>query len=389
MRTTCLKQAGLLTIALTAPTAPEAQVPPPPGAPAPIFTPSASGVEPAIRRPERRLISWVPGRVTCDGRAVEGAALRRPLNQLTWGNPYGPDEARATFAIDARGRAVSIDRPATPSPYSDDIAPALAASRFPANAPMTACSVTYTRRYAALEDVAPEELASYSITPTSGTLPREAWQRMGDGASCVGQPRPAPLTLRFPDFDRLPATEGARDWTMLSYDIDGGGRPRHVRVAYGTRNAALDRAAVAAMEQSRFVAGARIGCIYPFRRNAKVLPAPEMPAPDSFRPADANCPERQWATAPVLRFPEPYRRRAIEGWAIVRYDIAPWGEVGNLSVLAAQPSADFGRTAQMVLRGARAAPSPQGATGCVDRVRFAMGRPGEGVPDEGAPQPPF
>jgi TonB family protein len=73
----------------------------------------------------------------------------------------------------------------------------------------------------------------------------------------------------------------------------------------------------------------------------------------------------------VLRFPEPYRRRAIEGWAVVTYDVAPWGEINNIQVKASQPSADFGAQAVTVLRSARVKPGP-GAVGCVERVRFVM-----------------
>ena len=79
-------------------------------------------------------------------------------------------------------------------------------------------------------------------------------------------------------------------------------------------------------------------------------------------------------------------RRRIEGWAVVRYDAAPWGEIGNVTVLAAQPSADFGTQAQVVLRSAKVAPSESGFTGCVERVRFVM-PPESGPRAERQPEP--
>ena len=62
----------------------------------------------------------------------------------------------------------------------------------------------------------------------------------------------------------------------------------------------------------------------------------------------------------------------IEGWAVVRYDVAPWGALGNISVLKSEPSEDFGKQAVMMLQNAMLAPSTQGMTGCVDRVRYVL-----------------
>ncbi|RZM34116.1 MAG: energy transducer TonB, partial [Sphingomonas sp.] len=100
----------------------------------------------------------------------------------------------------------------------------------------------------------------------------------------------------------------------------------------------------------------------------------------------ATCPAgRDWTTPPILIFPEAYRRRSIEGWAIVTYDLAPWGEPGNIHAVAAEPSADFGAQAEAVVRGARLPASDRGATGCVDRVIFKIGQ----RPNTPPPPPPF
>lgn len=92
-----------------------------------------------------------------------------------------------------------------------------------------------------------------------------------------------------------------------------------------------------------------------------------------MRPANAVCPAKvEWATRPTTFYPPAYRNRAIEGWAVVSFDTAPWGEVGNVKLLEAQPSADFGSQAMAIVRGARVTPSAQGASGCVETVKFMM-----------------
>lgn len=64
------------------------------------------------------------------------------------------------------------------------------------------------------------------------------------------------------------------------------------------------------------------------------------------------------------------------------YDVAPWGEIGNVKVLAAQPSEDFGGQAVRMMQNAEVKTSGRGMTGCVDRVRFAMDSP-RPEPEEG------
>jgi len=142
----------------------------------------------------------------------------------------------------------------------------------------------------------------------------------------------------------------------------------------GTGNAALDTAASDAVARSRFTGGARTGCSYPYWRTPATLAAPPSPPVASLRPADATCPEKhEWATAPAPFYPETFRRRSIEGWAVLSYDVASWGEPGNVRVLAAQPAAAFGLAAERGLKGARGTPAKQGLTGCVDTVRFLIG----------------
>ena len=104
------------------------------------------------------------------------------------------------------------------------------------------------------------------------------------------------------------------------------------------------------------------------------MKAPAEPDLERFRSEGAVCPASKSARdqMPALVFPEPFRRRSIEGWAIVRYDVAPWGETGNVSAVAAEPASAFGQEAVRIVQQARLAPSPQGYSGCLDLVRFVL-----------------
>lgn len=321
---------------------------------------------------ERGLAIWMPGEVRCDGgTAVAGNPIRRPLVSIGWRGANNRQTVTLHFDIDGSGRPVSITREDQRFVPNDDIAPSLAASRFPAMA-RSACSVTYTPRIEPFATAPIADLVSYSVSPLSGRLPQQGWARIREAGNCTDAPRQQPLTRTFPDFDKLPATPGVRDWSLIAYDTDASGKPVKVRVKTGTGNKALDQAGVEAMRKSRFTGGARTGCTYPYWRAPEVLPAPPMPDKSAFAPA-GTCPAgREWASAPVLRFPPAYNRRRIEGWAVVSYDIAPWGAVGNAKVLASQPSDDFGRQALQVIQSARAEPSQEGRSGCVERVRFAI-----------------
>ncbi|RKH77604.1 TonB family protein, partial [Corallococcus praedator] len=75
---------------------------------------------------------------------------------------------------------------------------------------------------------------------------------------------------------------------------------------------------------------------------------------------------------PTGQFPPQFQRRAIEGWAIVQYDIAPWGATGNMKLLLAEPAAAFGDSALSLVRQAKFPASSTGAAACVMRVRFNM-----------------
>jgi TonB family protein len=342
-----------------------------------VFLPSAPPPPVSIfgdqRESSRQILSWIPGEIRCNGETV-GETPLRPAVEITVLNPQQGRPVSYRFAIDANGRTRSIERGATEfSSFGQDIGPALAASRFAAGAPRENCAISYTAKLEPLASAPIADLVAYSIFPIGPKLPKEGWDRFGAVGDCRDKPRPVPLLSGHPEFRKLKAAPGARDWSLVGYDTDAGGQPINVRIAHSTGNDELDAAAIEAIRVSRFTGGARTGCLYPYWRSAAKLAAPERPAEEQMRPTNAVCPAKvEWAVRPTTRYPLAYRKRAIEGWAIVAFDTAPWGEVGNVKILAAEPSADFGQQAMGIVRSGRVAPSPQGASGCVETVKFMM-----------------
>ncbi|AJA09311.1 TonB family protein [Sphingopyxis fribergensis] len=321
----------------------------------------------------QQMLSWNPGEVRCDGVAVQGGAVQRPAAELALMDPQRLKAATYRFAIDLDGRTRSIMRDNSGHPFGQDIGPALAASRFPAGAKRENCEIDYTPKIDPLASAPIADLVAYSIHPTGAKLPLEGWDLFAPVGNCRDKPRPATLLRAYPDFSKVTPTPGSRDWSLVGYDTDDTGRPVNARIAHSTGNAELDAAAVAAVQASRFTRGARTGCLYPYWRAAAKLAPPKRPAEQELRPANAVCPGQiEWAVRPNSYYPPAYRKRAIEGWAIVSFDVAPWGEIGNVKILDAQPSADFGQQATFIVRGARVVPSPQGASGCVKTVNFMM-----------------
>ncbi|MFA9199799.1 MAG: TonB family protein [Cypionkella sp.] len=338
---------------------------------------------------EQRLVVWRPGEVRCDGAAVAVSALRRPAPELRHLVPSAPLDATFAFAIDAHGRPHSIARSGPPGfAIGADLAPSLAASRFPAGAAHVRCAVTYSATGTSIAAADIADLVEYSIRQATGRLPREAWDRIAGSGNCFSPSRPQALVRVSPDHRAVPGTPGHIEWSALAFDIATAGAPTGIRVAHGTGNPAVERAAVEALSQWRFAEGERRGCLMPFARSAQNLPAPYQPTPSSNQQAAACGSDDRWLTPPRPTYPEAYRRRGIEGWARVTYDVAPWGQIGNVAVVEAQPSDDFGRQALSILRLARTKPSDQGATGCTELVRFVMEAEGKETAEPGEREAP-
>ncbi|WP_335310446.1 energy transducer TonB [Sphingomonas phyllosphaerae] len=334
--------------------------------------------------PRPDLQSWSPGDVRCGDVVLPANAVRRPYTALRWDTSAAPPRTYR-FRLDAHGAPFSIDGPAgTYEPSVSDITPSLAATRFTVSGPLNGCEVTYTSKTTSFGDAPIGDLISYSITPQNGPLPDAGWARIKPvGGDCDREPRAQWLRAVSPDYIHLGGEPGARDWSLVSYDLDAKGRPTSVHTAESTRNLALDRAALKAMADSRQTEGPRRGCLNPFVRIATRLPAPAEVNLDTLRPAGSTCPKQlSWKTKPALVYPDNWRRRAIEGWAVIAFDVAPWGAVGNARVLAAEPSSEFGMAATQIISGAKMPASQSGYAGCIERVEYKMG---PGTPEPSSP----
>lgn len=345
--------------------------------PAVVIPPPAEQVRPVM-------VVWTAGDVQCKGQPVAAVDLRRPYIAMTYGSaqlrPLKP--VTLQFRIDATGRPLSIAQDGTESlAFASDLGPSLVISRFAAGSERTGCRITYTAQQTGIAETSVEDLVSYSLAPQSGRLPREGWERIKPaGSTCYDAPVPARLNIAYPDFPRLVATPGVRDWTMVHYDLDDQGQPVNIRTAYSTRNPGLNAASEQAVKASRYAQGPRKGCMFPYWRAPDPVEAPPSPAEIDYVPAGSTCTQRgSWAKKPVLLYPPAYRKHAVEGWAIVAFDVAPWGATGNVRTLVAEPAADFGLQAERVIRSATTQPSASGKTGCVELVRFVMDGPAVGT----------
>ncbi|MBB5714008.1 energy transducer TonB [Sphingomonas aerophila] len=341
-----------------------------------VLAPPAIGMAPpsvlAPTAPSLNLVSWAVENVSCDDGAKPLFA-RAPdvAPSLDYGS--ASSALTASFRIAADGRPLSVKREGNGYiSNASDVLPALVAARFAAGQAHAACSIRFASIQQPVASASPDLATEYSMFP-NGQPPRELWERTRPLGSDCFEPAPEPRLRAFPAFKELPGEPGRRNWSMIGFDLDASGKPVRPAVVAGSGNAALDAASVRAVAASRFEAGARHGCRYPYYRNAVVLPAPPPPSQESLRPAGSTCPDLPFVQPPTLTFPEEYRTRSIEGWAVLAFDVAPWGEIGNIRVLAAEPAAAFGEWAKQVIGNAR---KPAGRTGyvdCTDRVLFKMG----------------
>ncbi len=324
----------------------------------------------------------------CDGVARQPVLLPEAAGSIGWvGSDNAPPKpVTIDFAIDDDGRPHAIKRSSTAfSLFSDDLEPALATARFRPGMPAKQCRIIYDATAASFDSAPVDALIDYSIFPGFQRLPKAGFDHVKPaGADCF-DPAPEVRARIFPDFQAIPQAPGTRSWSMIGFDIDARGRPTNVGVYRTTGNIALDRASLKAVAASRFEPGVRHGCLYPYWRTAPPLPAPPIPA-DLPREGDGGCPTpSDWKSKPVLAFPEAYRRRGVEGWAVIQYDVAPWGATGNARVLASEPSDAFGLAALNTVRAATKEASPQGYVNCVTRVRFEIGDPKKAAEP---PEPP-
>lgn len=348
----------------------------------PIAPPAPPILSPAIAS-QQALFDFAPGRVTCDGGSPVAVSLITPTPSaglIPTGRTVGPYEF--TFSIAADGRVYRIAlAPSGPRGWyidTPDLQPALAASRFAPGSPQASCRIRYDVVTQPIVTAPVGVIHRYLFLPhPTVSFEREISRRsVNPNGDCFTGKFPTPLLQGNADLDAIPPTPGAVSMTVVGFDIDRSGKPRNIATVTSNGDARLDAALRAATAKSRFKKGAsRIGCYRPFsRRSPPPVPAPESPELAGFVRSNSGCPPEhaKWAYLPKLNYPDGFRRRGIEGWAVVRYDVAPWGQVANVSVVTSEPAAAFGEQARQIISSARRAPSDTGASGCVERVRFKM-----------------
>ena len=346
--------------------------------------PAADVPMPPMPIDRQRFVSFSPGAIDCGGVAVVPDRREEPYPSV--GFAYSNDQPlpatgfyRLRFSIDGSGRPedIAVDKDDLPHWIDrSDIMPAFAAWHFAAGAPRQGCVIAFAIHDYPISAAPPAEAMRYFAMKGGD---RDLFERtIPKGSTCFQPNAPAELVRVWPDFETIPQPPGTRSFTMIGYDINRHGKPIHVHVVASDGNRVLDAKGVAAMKRSRYVNGARSGCTYPFRRTP-IAPLKAPPSPDvaAFRPPDADCDGvGAWTNLALTTFPEAFRKRSIEGWAIVQYDVAPWGETGDFKVLKAEPAEAFGTQAIETIRRSTKPSSKRGYTGCVDKVAFKMTKPG-------------
>jgi len=330
-----------------------------------------------------RIVTFDPGTARCGGEEQRPvlAELPFPAGTMIYREEAAPAPIRIRFSIDQEGRPLGIT-PTQPVPLvGRDVAPALAAWRFEPGAARQDCEISFTLRSQAVEDADPALLHRYLalVHPRqpgfNAAVGRAAFERTRLPGSTCFDPTPAVRQRVYPAFETIPQPLGTSSYTFLGFDIDARGRPTNARVLSSSGNEALDRQSLDAVSRSRFAPDARQGCSYfYYRTSSDAMEAPPPPAPEAFGGSGPGCPSEgaKWAEMPPLVFPTNFQRRNIEGWAVIGYDLAPWGAVGNVRVLKAEPAAEFGDHAKGIVQRARRPASDAGATGCVTRVVYKL-----------------
>lgn len=344
---------------------------PPPAArtiPAAIDAPSPSETGPWV-------MSWQASEVTCDNAATFGAAAIPPrIPQLSRRRFEEAQPATFSFTLGEAGRPLSItqEEDGQPRTFTPDLAPALAAAQFAPQPRATTCHVTFTQTATPVEEAALGDLVALRIYDRRARIPKRAWDRFAPGGCHATRLRL--LEHHNPDYRKLPKLPGAPQWTFLTYNIDEDGQPLAIKTVESSGSDALDLAARAATADSRWVDGdPRTGCWRYNYTAADVIEAPQAPDTGQYGESPAPCEsDDRWAKPPRLVYPTFYQRRGIEGWAVLRYDVASWGEIGNVELIDAQPTRELGEQARRVLESAQYKPVAGGLTGCIERVSFVL-----------------
>lgn len=323
------------------------------------------------------LVSWQASDVVCGSETVKPVRMEIPAAAIVRGtDPVEAAEPVYHFRIDTYGRPLSIRADEASVFYmrtvSDDFEPALAGSRFPTAQAKASCIVRYVPHQTPLRDATAEQLLAI---PPDGDLTADEFsellRRPGDTCATL----PTPRNLAYPPLDQLPDVMGHLGGALVRYDVDATGATGGVEMLANSGPAELGPMVVQAIKESRYAAGAKHGCIAGFRVPPRgTLRPPPVPRDDPYLDPKHRCPREGSKLVHVedVPFPVPFQRRNIEGWGMIRFDVATDGSLENLETVLAEPAAAFGEQAKGVLLAGHADPVPTRLIGCIAKIRFAL-----------------
>lgn len=323
-------------------------------------------------------------RIACADGPVEPTASEalapRPEAAAFLNPPAGGASRRAAydFVISPTGRPMTI-RPATgadllrlASSADAETQAALASWTFPARA-RTECRLSVTYEAVPLASAGPENLARfYGAARPSGALRAAVERGLRRSGDDCDRP-PALRTLAYPDFATDRPRPGARSWSALRWNVTEGGATASVETIGSSGDHALDAEGRRAIGETTYRSGPRTGCLYNYWRIGPRLPAPPVNRDLPDDPLE-DCPEGlagRFRPGPLV-FPPAFMAVGIEGWATIRFDVAPWGQIGNVAVVEAEPAAAFGEQALRIVGSSRVEPGFEAGVRCIVPIRFRL-----------------
>lgn len=379
--------------AATAPPASPRAAPPPPTIP-PTPRPFSATTAP-------RLVVFQTQGLTCGGGeptplapldvAPQPVSILTAYGVPTFSNPDVPSPAPPSvvdpvfdysFNVSADGRVLDLAVITPPSaaflqrqPYIADqeVQPGLAAWRFAPGQPATGCRVHVVGRVLSYDLAGRTEIArAFALNPTLATGAREIRAALEPGADCYAGEPLYPRVQHFAPVDEIAEAPGERSWTVVRFDVAADGRTRDVRVVASSGRPELAAAAMRAQAQSTYAPHAKRGCLLRYSTRPGLLQAP--PEPPTVVAENGGCPVNpKLALGGIpVSFPPSFSRRRIEGYALLSYDVAPWGQVGEVKVIKSEPAAAFGQQARTMIQSSRVAPSDRGYQGCQKPFRFRI-----------------
>jgi TonB family protein len=258
---------------------------------------------------------------------------------------------------------------------AQQIEPALAVLRFTPGHAMTGCQAHLDGKVLSADAAGRHEiLKAFALTPfaTFAAYQTPIYRyALPPGSDCYTGEAPRPRIQYFAPVDEMKEAPGARAWAVLQYDIGSDGATRNVELAASSGRKDLDDAAREAISKSRYAPHAKRGCMTKFFDTPGAVKPP--PPPPIALEKTGGCPSSPKITFNGFNtYPSEFARRRVEGYALLQFDVAPWGAIGEIKVLKAEPSDAFGNAARLMLQNGKA-PSGQALQGCLLPFRFKLG----------------